>query len=194
MVDRNSTLRGERIHGRFGKLDKVPGVTLLEIKDFSYLEVTLWDWRQDSLRSKLAELLSISDLPEEGGSQRLKEGRLLHLSEDRLAYIGEAAPADILEVAITPEEGCVVPLGHSKCLLRLGGPQVAALLRRGIREDVRESAFAVGQVMTTDIGGINVLLLRPDKAHYDLLLPRSHAAELWRWLTRRAAQFGYEVL
>ncbi|MDF2367272.1 hypothetical protein [Sneathiella sp.] len=194
MVDRNSALRGERIHGRFGKLDKEPGVTLKEIKDFSYLEITLWDWERDSLRSKLAELLGISDLPEQGGSQRLKEGRLLHLNDGRLAYLGEAAPADILEVAITPEEGCVVPLGHGKCLLRLGGPQGAALLRRGIREDARDIAFPPGRVMTTDIGGIDILLFRPDKAQYDLLLPRSHAPEIWRWLTRRAAQFGYEVL
>jgi heterotetrameric sarcosine oxidase gamma subunit len=194
MVDRNSALRGERIHGRFGNLDKEPGVTLQEIKDFSYLEIALWDWGKDSLRSKLAELLGISDLPEAGRSQKLSEGLLHHLGEGRLIYFGAAAPADILEVAITPEEGSVVPLGHGKCLLRLGGERVDALLRRGVRQDIRPGAFPVGAAMTTDIGGIDILLLRPDKVHYDLLIPRSHAVELWRWLTRRAAQFGYEVL
>ncbi|MBO0333532.1 hypothetical protein J0X12_07910 [Sneathiella sp. CAU 1612] len=194
MPDRNSALRGQRIHGQFGNISKEPGVTFREIKDFSYLEITLWDWARDSLRSKLAELLGIGDLPDTGDSQRLKEGRLLHLADGSLAYLGAAAPADILEVAITPEEGCVVPLGHARCLLRLEGPKAVALLRRGIREDLRDTAFAVGQVMTTDIGGIGVLLLRPDTAKFDLLVPRSHAIEVWRWLTRRAAPFGYEVL
>ena len=131
MVDRNSALRGERIHGRFGNLDKDPGVTLQEIKNFSYLEITLWDWESDSLRSKLAELLGISDLPKMSGSQKLSEGQLHHLEDGRLIYLGAAASADILEVAITPEEGSVVPLGHGKCLLRLGGARVDALLRRG---------------------------------------------------------------
>ncbi|MZR32031.1 hypothetical protein [Sneathiella litorea] len=194
MPDRNSALRGQRIHGRFGAAGEHPGVTFQEIREFSYLEISLWDWRRASLRSKLAELLGISELPESGKIQRLKEGHLLHLQTGSFAYLGAAAPAEILEVAITPEEGAVVPLGHARCLLRLSGAMAVAVLKRGIRQDLRDTSVAAGTVLTADIGGIDILLLRPDATHYDLLVPRSHAQELWRWLTLRAAQFGYKVL
>jgi len=124
----------------------------------------------------------------------LKEGRLLHLPGDCFVYLGTSGVADILEIAVTSEEGSVVSLSHAFCYLHLGGTKTANLLRRGIRLDLRDHAFPVGRVSETEIGGIDVLLHRPDAQHYDLLIPRSHAQELWRWLTKRAAQFGYAVL
>ncbi|MAZ04054.1 MAG: hypothetical protein CMN56_13060 [Sneathiella sp.] len=194
MLERNSALKGQRIHGRFGKASEQPGVTIEEIREFSYLELTLWESEAASLRSKLAELLAIQSLPAPEQSSLLPGGRLFSLKAGHLGYLGEAGPADILAAAIAPEEGSVVPLGHGYCCLRLGGPKAANLLRRGIRLDLRDRAFPVHHVARADIGGIGLLLLRRDGGHFDLLVPRSQAVELWRWLTRRAAQFGYQVL
>jgi|TARA_R110001606_G_scaffold3642_21_gene16554 heterotetrameric sarcosine oxidase gamma subunit len=194
VLERNSALKGQRIHGRFGKATEQPGVTIEEIREFSYLDISLWEMNKASLRSKLAELLGIQDLPARQGSIALSGGRLFSLEAGHLGYLGEAGPADILAAAIAPEEGSVVSLGHGYCCLRLGGPMVINLLRRGIRQDLRDKAFPVHHVVRADIGGIDLLLLRRDGGHFDLLVPRSHAPELWRWLTRRAAQFGYQVL
>ena len=59
---------------------------------------------------------------------------------------------------------------------------------------LRDAAFPVLSATVTDIGGLEILLLRPDARYYDLLVPRSRAVTFWRWLTRRAGQFGYEVV
>lgn len=193
MLERDSALRGERIHGKFGANSENPGITLQEIKDFSYLEIALWEGIAGPLQTRLGELLGIAALPEPGRMSPLQGGVLLRLEDDRLAYLGAPGAADILAATITAEEGAILDLSHGHCLLRLGGVHAAELLARGIRLDLRPAAFPVKTVVETDIGGLPLLLMRPGAAEYDLLLARSRAIHLWRWLTRRAAQFGYEV-
>jgi heterotetrameric sarcosine oxidase gamma subunit len=194
MVERNSALRGERIHGRFGSDSENPGVTIQEIKDFSCLEIILWDRTGDQLGSRLDELLGLGALPQASRVVRLGGGLLLRPTDAALLYLGDAGPADILAATITAAEGVTLDRSHGYCYLRLGGPCAADLLRRGVRVDLRDAAFPVLSAMATDIGGLEILLLRPDARHYDLLVPRSRAVTFWRWLTRRAAQFGYEVV
>lgn len=194
MLDRNSALRGMRVPGRFGGNAEEPGVTIEEIKEFSLLEIALWDGESASLRSRLSELLNLQALPETGRAMSIGDGRLIRLAAGPLLYVGAAGPADILAAAVTPEEGSVVSLSHGRCCLRLGGPMAADLLKRGIRTDLREAAFPAGSAMASDIGGLGILLIRNDAASFDLLLPRSRATVFWRWLTRRASAFGYDVL
>ena len=194
MPERKSPLGGHRILGKFGKIREENGVTIEEIKDFSYLEIAFWDPKSPSLRSKLSELLGIADWPKAGKMQPLKGGVLLRIAPDRIAYLGDAGPAEILEAAVAPSEGSVVALSHSRCYLRLGGAKVTNLLNRGLRLDLRDHAFPVGASALTELHGLGVLLIRRDKAQYDLLFMRSTALNLWHWLTESAAQFGYEVL
>lgn len=193
MLERNSPLSGERIHGRFGADAEKPGVIFQEIKDFSYLEIALWGALGEDLESRLGELLGVRSLPEPGRMTPLQGGVLLRPDEVALAFLGRVAAADILAATLTPEEGACVVRSHGVCYLRIGGPNARDLLARGIRLDLREAAFPMMTAAMTDIGGIGLLLMRPDAAQYDLLVARSRALPLWRWLTARAAQFGYEV-
>ncbi|WP_373085401.1 sarcosine oxidase subunit gamma [Sneathiella sp.] len=193
MLERKSPLSRKRVFGKFGNPSQEIGVTIKEIKDFSYLEMAVWDPDSMSLRSKLSELLTIRDLPRTGKSLPLKGGVLLRVGPDRIAYLGEDGPAAILEAAVAVEEGSVVLLSHSRCYLRLGGPRVRNLLRRGLRIDLNEESFAVGDTAFTELHGLGVLLIRRETDQFDLIFMRTTAQNVWHWLTITAAQFGYEV-
>ncbi|PHQ66417.1 MAG: hypothetical protein COB93_11980 [Sneathiella sp.] len=194
MLERKSPLSQHRILGRFGVNTEEPGITIREIKEFRYLEISYWDGAATPLKSKFLELLTLSDFPEAGKSVALKDGTLLRPGPGLLAYYGGPAPEDILRAMISAGEGSVVSLSHSRCALRLSGPKVRDVLKRGLRINMSEDAFPEGANAYSEIHGLSVLLIRQGKAEYDLLFARSTAPNIWTWLTETAAQFGYEVL
>lgn len=193
MLERKSPLSSVRILGTFGKTDEGIGVKVREIKEFSYLEIALWEAEPQALTAKFSELLGLAALPKAGAASKLKGGHLMRIAPRRLAYLGEAETAAVLEATIAPTEGSVIALGHSRCCLNLSGDKVTDLLSRGVRLDLRERAFPVNAVRQTEIHGLGVMLVRRGTVEFDLLFMRSSAGSLWHWLTVSAAQFGYEV-
>lgn len=194
MLERKSPLSQQRIFGKFGQIDEKPGMTISEVKEFSYLELSYWEEAESQLSSKFHELLGLKKLPVAGASATVMEGLVLRAAPRRLVYYGGAGPQDILMAMISPAEGSTISLSHSRCALRLSGMRVRDVLVRGIRINLSDQAFSIGANAFTEIHGMSVLLIRRKEAEYDLLFMRSTAHSLWTWLTESAAQFGYEVM
>jgi methylglutamate dehydrogenase subunit D len=78
-------------------------------------------------------------------------------------------------------------------------PTARALRRRvlakGVPVDLHPMSFKTGDVVSTLVAHIGVQIERlDDRPTFQLVAFRSLAGSLWSWLTKSAAEFGYEML
>jgi sarcosine oxidase subunit gamma len=82
--------------------------------------------------------------------------------------------------------------GH--VVIRLRGPDVRNLLARGLPIDLHVSAFVPGHAAVTMLGHVGLYVWQVDaRPTYDLAVPATYAAYVWRWIAAAAAQFGLAV-
>ena len=81
-----------------------------------------------------------------------------------------------------------------RVLIRLRGPEVRGLLAKGLPIDLHPRAFAPGHAAVTVLGQVGVYIWQVDaQPTYDLAVPTSYAAHVWRWIVEAASQFGLAV-
>jgi len=116
-------------------------------------------------------------------------GRWLLLARQREGFA--ALCAALADVAAVSEQS------DARLALRLSGPQLRAVLAKGVMLDLHPAAFAVDAAAQTSIAHVGVQIWRePDDAGgsvFELLVPRSMAGSLWSWLSASAAEFGCTV-
>ncbi len=72
-------------------------------------------------------------------------------------------------------------------LLRLGGPQAANLLARGVFLDLHETAFPPGSAAGSVLAHVGVTLWRLERDLFELAVPRSFAPAVAHWLAEATA-------
>jgi methylglutamate dehydrogenase subunit D len=82
-----------------------------------------------------------------------------------------------------------------RVVLRLYGDRVRNVLAKGVPVDLHPRGFKTGDIASTVIAYIGVHIEQlDDRPTFQLMAFRSHAGSLWSWLTKSAAEFGYEVV
>jgi len=80
-----------------------------------------------------------------------------------------------------------------RALVRVSGPRVREVLRKGVTIDLHPRSFHAGDTAITLVAGMDVHLWQlDDLPTYDLLINRSIAGSFWNWLTSAGAEFGLE--
>ncbi len=89
----------------------------------------------------------------------------------------------------------VADQSDGRVVLCLSGDRVRDVLAKGVPIDLHPSCFKTGDVASTSVVYIGVQLQQLDDwPTFRLMAFRSHAGSLWSWLTKSAAEFGYEVV
>jgi methylglutamate dehydrogenase subunit D len=89
----------------------------------------------------------------------------------------------------------VADQSDGRVVLCLSGDRVRDVLAKGVPIDLHPLCFKTGDVTSTSVAYIGVQLQQlDDRPTFQLMAFRSHAGSLWSWLTRSAAEFGYEVV
>jgi heterotetrameric sarcosine oxidase gamma subunit len=82
-----------------------------------------------------------------------------------------------------------------RVVLRLSGDRVRDVLAKGVPVDLHPTRFRTGDVASTLVAHVGVQLEQlDDRPTFQLMAFRSLAGSLWSWLTKSAAEFGYEVV
>ena len=91
---------------------------------------------------------------------------------------------DRLHNAIANHFACCVRVGDAQTMFRLTGSKVYDFLARGLVFDVHPSVFRAGECAQTILAHTNVTLLNHEHSQpmFDLIVRRSFADHLWRWL------------
>jgi heterotetrameric sarcosine oxidase gamma subunit len=77
-----------------------------------------------------------------------------------------------------------------QAVLRLGGPAALAVLSTGLFLDLHLSAFPVGAAAQSNLSHVGVTLWRVEETVFDLVTPRSFAADIAHWLQAAASPHG----
>jgi sarcosine oxidase subunit gamma len=81
-----------------------------------------------------------------------------------------------------------------RSILRVSGPCVRDVLRKGVTLDLHPREFGVGSTALTLVGGIDVHLWQIDeRPTYDIVFYRSMTGSFWNWLVAAAAEYGLDV-
>lgn len=102
--------------------------------------------------------------------------------------------------AALPDTFTVTNLSDSRCAIEISGEAAPLLLAKGCGLDFHPSVFGVGQCAQTLFDQVDIMIqpistpresihAKSDGIGYRLLVARSHAAYLWRWLTDAAREF-----
>ena len=83
--------------------------------------------------------------------------------------------------------------GGSRAIVKLSGPKLRDVLRKGCMIDLHPSAFLPGDVALTQIAHIGVHFWRRQDGSFEIAVPRSLAGSFWNWLRAAASSAGCEV-
>jgi methylglutamate dehydrogenase subunit D len=83
---------------------------------------------------------------------------------------------------------------HGRVIIRIEGPKVRNVLRKGTPVDMHESEFEIGKSALTQMAHVGVHLTRVERDAFELSVFRGFSESFWEWLTEQAEEFGYQVI
>ncbi len=84
----------------------------------------------------------------------------------------------------------VVNVSGGQTLLRLCGPEAVSVLMKSCSYDVHERNFPPGKIVATVFAKSQATLRRLDAEQWELVVRRSFADYIWRWLVEAAREYG----
>lgn len=98
-----------------------------------------------------------------------------------------------LREQLNGEHYAIVNVSGGQTLLTLTGKNVLPLLMKSAVYDVHPANFPSGKGVTTVFANTPMVLRRPDEARWELVVRRSFADYLFRWLLDAGAEYGINV-
>lgn len=105
----------------------------------------------------------------------------------------EAALEAKLREALGDAHYAIVNASGGQTLLELEGEKARELLMKSTPYDVHPDAFPVGKGVTTVFAKANLILRRPTEERWELVLRRSFADYLYRWILDAGAEYAIGV-
>lgn len=126
------------------------------------------------------------------------EGSIQWLSPDEwLLIVPEGSEFDVekrLRAALGDAHYAIVNVSGGQTLLELRGEKVRELLMKSVVYDVHPDNFPAGKAVTTVFAKTTAVLRRPDEARWELIVRRSFADYLWRWLLDAGEEYDIGVI
>ena len=108
---------------------------------------------------------------------------------------GREGVAERLEEALSGLHVAVNDISSGQTIIRLRGPRARDLLSKGCPLDFHPRAFGVGNCAQSHVGKSNALVIQVDeKPTYDIIVRRSFADYLARWLLHSGMEYDIAVV
>jgi methylglutamate dehydrogenase subunit D len=187
---------GLALPGRFGAASGEPGLVIEERTDLAFATVTARQGREPELKLAVAAAYGL-DLAD-GPRAAAKDG-VSFAGIGVGQWLATAEPREIDFVARLRERlaalTSIADQSDGRVVLRLSGDRVRDVLAKGVPVDLHPMSFKTGDVASTLVAHIGVQIERlDDRPTFQLVAFRSLSGSLWSWLTKSAAEFGYEML
>lgn len=172
------------------------GVTVSDRDGLGIATVLVRKGRADALAARVRDRFGIV-LPR--GPQRAAHGAIAFVGTGSETWLatgenGGNAFAASLRTELH-DDAAVVDQSDGYAVLRVTGRNVRDALAKGVPIDWHPQAFRVGDVASTLVAHIGVVLWRLDdgpggRAMFEIAVFRSLAGGLWHWLSESGAEFG----
>ena len=181
--------------GDFGAPGAGPGVKIAERRDLNIIQVAAFAGEAEGVAVAVAEASGVrpsgvacSAVSEDGAAA-------IWVGPDRWLIV-EKADRDLerlLRAALPAGQAAITNQGHSRCVLRLTGPEVRNVLRKGTTLDLDATRFSPGEARATGLFHINALLHCRSEDSFDIYVARSFGRSFFELITHAAAEYGYRV-
>lgn len=160
--------------------------------------VATWPAGLAALDRALGAALGAGELAQRPGlASRRDDGLLLRTGPLEFLWLpdhgADPDPVAALRRHVTADVGSVTDLGHARCRIRVEGAQCRATLSKLFALDLREAAFAVGELRQSGHHHVPCTLLRLAPACFDLLVFSSYAFDQLATLKDAALEYGYAL-
>jgi heterotetrameric sarcosine oxidase gamma subunit len=196
---RLSPLAGMLAPGDYGAATRDgPGVVVEERRGLSIVQVAARPGQLEAAASAIERSMGISPSDEPNSVVTGARASALWIAPGQWLLVAEGMAEGELERLLreaVQEVAAVTDQSHARSVLRIAGPQVAALLAKGCPLDLDPRVFKPGRCAQSVVGPVAALLHLVDESPiFDLYLPRSYAISFWDWLADSAAEFGCRVM
>jgi methylglutamate dehydrogenase subunit D len=183
--------------GRFGAALPKPGVVIEERTDLVLATVMARRGMEEEVKGAVLATYGL-DLPD-GPRVAVKAGvSFAGIGVHQwLAAAESPAAADFVAHLREHVAGLasITDQSDGRVVLRLSGERVRDVLAKGVPIDLHTRSFKTGDVASTLVAHIGVQIEQLDELPtFQLMAFRSLGGSLWSWLTKAAAEFGYEIL
>jgi heterotetrameric sarcosine oxidase gamma subunit len=182
--------------GQFGAGSLKPGLVIEERTDLALATVIARRGEMQNLRHAITAAFGLA----------LPEGSFV-VTKDGVSFAGIGIGKWLTAAEGPAAVGYVSRLGSrlmalasiadqsdGRVVLRLSGERVREVLAKGIPLDLHPRNFKAGDIASTMVSQMGVQILQLDnQPTFQLMAFRSFAGSLLSWLTKSAAQFGYEI-
>jgi heterotetrameric sarcosine oxidase gamma subunit len=134
-----------------------------------------------------------SALPQRPGQTVQTElGILVRTGPEEFVLVGDDATdrCALLRTSIAADVGAVTDLSHARCRIRVTGPQCRRLLNKLFALDLREAAWAVGDVALTGTHHVPSMLHRLGADAFDVYVLSTYARDQLDTLLDAALEYG----
>jgi len=195
-VERRSALFEIYRTGEFGDLVKgKAGVSICERHALSIIQVAAWKDQTDAVIATIEVAAGIKPSAEPCSAISSEDISAIWLGPARWLIV-EKETRDLHAVIgadVTADMAAITDQSHSRCVLRLSGPQCRNVLRKGTTLDMDPGHFAPGDARTTSLFHMNALIHCLDDETFDIYVARSFGQSFYEVITHAAAEYGYQV-
>jgi methylglutamate dehydrogenase subunit D len=190
-------LEGLARPGRFGAVASKPGLVIFERTDLSLATVMMRRGKKQDLKRTVVTAYGL-DLPD--GPRAVSRNDVSFAGTGVERWLAVAEPSAGMDFVSKLRErlaglASVADQSDGRVVLCLSGDRVREVLAKGIPVDLHSQSFKTGDVASTLVAHIGVQIQQLDEQPtFQLMAFRSLAGSLWSWLTKSAAEFGYEIL
>lgn len=194
---RRSPLDEIRRSGDFGVVkDNAPRVTITERVALSMVQVAAWADKADAAAAGVEKVTGVRPRRDPCSTTQSGDTAAIWLGPDRWLVV-EKERRDLdaaIRGAVGQEMAAITDQSHSRCVLRLSGPESPNVLRKGTTLDMDPGYFKPGEARTTSLFHMNGLVHCLDEDAFDVYVARSFGQSFYETLTHAAAEYGYRVL
>lgn len=108
-------------------------------------------------------------------------------------YERDTERIDALDRAVAGSFVAITDVSGGLGVVTLEGARARDVLAKGCPLDLHERRFAVGDCAQTVLARASLLLVHRARGVFDIVVRRSFADYLWRWLVDASMEFGYRV-
>ena len=180
--------------GLHGIVDDAAGVTLVETRPGSIVQVTAWPGREKAVMTTIAEVTGLKVPDGAGGGVAQETRAAFGIAPGRFLVVDQAEGLDArLAAAILADTGAATGLSHGRTAIRIAGPKAGWVLAKLFAIDFALTAFPVGAGRSTAHHDVFAQIQRSAPEQFDLYVFRSFARSFWKTLCHAAEEVGYEV-
>lgn len=182
--------------GDFGEdTNNNPGVTFLERRALSIIQVAAWEDQVDAVVSGIEQAAGVKPSKIACSAIQSDQTAAIWVGPNRWLIV-EKEQRDLdsaIRKMVSTEKAAITDQSHSRCVIRLSGAEARNVLRKGTTLDLEVAHFKPGEARATSLFHMNGLIHCISEDCFDIYVARSFGQSFFEVITHAAAEYGYRT-